>query len=84
MFLTVSKRLKGGLSLGAGMRLTKRNFLWLIWVLMFYFIAYYVFWLSAWLLIGIVWLFFVLPIKAVYKLIKGRNNHEPHEGRFSQ
>jgi len=79
MFLTVSKRLKrtGGWSIGAGMRLTKRNAIWFIWVFMFYIIAYYMFWLSAWVLVGIAYVIFVLPFRLITNAIKGGGEKPP-------
>lgn len=71
-FVGFSKRIFGGLRLGAGMRLTKRNFVFMIFVLMIYYIAYLTIAASIWLIVGIVYFFFILPVKLIYNAIKGR------------
>ena len=65
MFVGFSKRVRGGLRLGAGMRLTKKNFLYMALIVMIYYISYLAIVGSIWLIVGICYLFFVLPVKKI-------------------
>ena len=77
MYVGLAKRLKraGGFNIMAGIRITKRNALWMIWI--FLFVA--MFWLMWKMLIGAGWLLLwfyyyllVWPVKKVYRLIKDK------------
>ena len=76
-FVGFSKRMFGGLRLGAGMRLTKKNFAYMVFVLAIFYISYYTIAASIWLMVGVVYFFFVWPIKKIYELIKGRQPAAP-------
>ena len=69
MMIFGSKRLAGGLSIGAGLRLTKRNFMWMAIILMFVGILkliYIMMILAAWGLYYVcVW-----PFVKLYQIIR--------------
>ena len=74
MFVAFSKRVRGGLRLGAGMRITKRNFLYMAFIVLMYYIAYISIVGSIWLIVGICYFCFVLPVKLIIKAVRGGDN----------
>jgi len=78
MFVGFSRRVRGGLRLGAGMRLTKRNFIFMIWVVMVYYMAYLAVVGSVWLMVAIIYGMFIWPIKKIVEV--SRRNKFPTEG----
>ena len=71
MFVGFSRRFRRGLRLGVGMRITRRNFLYMILIVLIYYISYIAIMGTLWLMVGIVYFCFVWPIKMVVKLVKG-------------
>jgi len=77
MFVGFSKRVRGGLRLGAGFRVTKKNFFYMALIVMMYYISYLTIVGSIWLIVGICYLCFVLPFKKITQLIKGDKSPPP-------
>jgi len=74
MFVGFSRRVRGGLRLGAGMRLTKRNFLYMAFIVLMYYIAYISIVGSIWLIAAICYVCFVLPVKLIVKAVKSKQD----------
>jgi len=77
MFVGFSKRVKGGLRLGAGFRITKRNFFYMALIVLVYYISYLAIVGSIWLIVGIAYFCLVLPTKKIIQLIKGEKSPPP-------
>jgi len=75
MFLAVTKRLRrtNGLGVVFGIRITRRNVLWLGLIWFTYILCYYMMWLSIWFIIALVYGFFIWPFKKIRNLVNGRN-----------
>jgi len=71
-FVGFSKRIFGGLRLGAGMRPTKKNFIFMIFVIILYYISYVAIFFSIWAVVGIIYFIFVWPVIKIRNFIKSR------------
>jgi len=77
MFVGFSKKVRGGLRLGAGMRITKKNFLYMAFIVLMYYIAYISVVGSIWLIVVIFYGIFVLPVKWIIRTVKGDKQPPP-------
>ncbi|MCL2703860.1 MAG: hypothetical protein FWE91_09675 [Defluviitaleaceae bacterium] len=77
MFVGFSKKVKGGLRLGAGMRITKKNFLYMALIVLMYYIFYISIVGTLWLLVGIFYFIFVYPFKLIVACKKGTSLPAP-------